>query len=362
MKKIIVYITFALALIVAAPVYGQKTAAQWQEKVKTLEQQLKETENRISTAEAEAKAAKNEDDLKKAQAARQSAISDNNSTAAQLRNARAELAKAQQAEGGAAQDQATQPAGEPVQNEDPTPPVVADSVDADSTAAEGEVVDATHEEANAEDSGGLPSGWWKYLLTMLGISALCSAGVFVVLNNKIAEMKNIIKGETQGSLGNINQRLDNLAAKTDRIENTVGSVRQDLKNRPANYGSVPPAAQPVSHHAPSAQPAQPQRPTQFYLGIPSPDGTWRDVKTTGDSGQSLYQLNSADGVNGTFSVINKPGAVQSILMAVGKYLNPVCRVTNTATQVSGIITDEPGTAVCENGVWRMTKKAIVHYV
>ena len=249
-----------------------------------------------------------------------------------------------------------------VENNDPTPPVVADSVAADSTAAEGEVVDATQEEADDSNAGGLPSGWWKYLLTMLGISALCSGIVYFVLNNKIAEMKNIIKGETQGSIGNINQRLDNLAAKTDRIENSVGSVRQDLRNRTANYGSVPPASQPVSHHAPSAQPVQPQRPTQFYLGIPSPDGTWKDVKTTGDSGQSLYQLNSADGVNGTFVVINKPVAVQYILMAVGKYLNPVCRVTNTGTQVSGIISDEPGTAVCENGVWRMTKKAIVHYV
>lgn len=96
--------------------------------------------------------------------------------------------------------------------------------------------------------------------------------------------------------------------------------------------------------------------------MPSADGSWNDVSTVNKPGQCLYVLNSPDGINGTFRVINEPVAVQSILMAVGKYLSPVCRVTNTATQVSGIVTDEPGVAVFENGTWRMTKKAVVHYV
>ena len=225
--------------------------------------------------------------------------------------------------------------------------------------AEENAEEEAEEKADAPKSG---SGWLKYLLAMLAISGLCSGTVFFILNKRIDELNRIIRSENQASQRMINQRLDNLVVKTDRIETSVGSVRQDIRNRTATVGAAPVTGYPISQNTPSAQPPQVNRPTQFYLGMPGTDGSWSDVSTTNKPGQCLYVINSQDGLSGTFKVINEPVAVQSILMAVGKYLSPVCRVTNTATQVSGIVTDEPGVAVNDNGVWRMTKKAVVHYV
>lgn len=223
-----------------------------------------------------------------------------------------------------------------------------------------DTVDATIN-ASSSDSTSTPGSWWKYLLAMLGISGLCSGAVFYILNKKIEDLKSMLKADNQATQRVLNQRLDNLAVKTDRIETSVGSVRQDIKNRDRIVANEAQRTAP-SYGPTTVQPSQPKRPTEFYLSMPSTDGSWNDVSTVNKPGQCLYVLNSPDGINGTFRVINEPVAVQSILMAVGKYLSPVCRVTNTATQVSGIVTDEPGVAVFENGIWRMTKKAVVHYV
>lgn len=362
MKRIVVTIMFALSLMIAMPVHAQKTAAEWQNEVTSLDQQLKDSKVKLDAADAAARKAKPEEVNQKKQE-HTAAVQNYNAIAAKLKTAKAELAKAQAQPVQAPAPQAAAPqAQEPVENNDPTPPVAEDTeVMADTTAAQPQAVDHEEETQAEEVDSALPAGWWKYLLAMLAISALFSGVVFFVLNKKIEELTNKLKAETQALQRGLNQRMDDLTSKTNRIETSVGSVRQDMRNRTAAYGPAP-AAQAATQQYGPAQPPQPKRPTEFYLGIPGMDGTWREVKTVNIAGQSLYLLNSVDGVNGTFRVINEPGAVQPILMAVGKYLAPVCRVTNTATQVNGIVTDEPGTAVCENGVWRMTKKAVVHYV
>ena len=247
---------------------------------------------------------------------------------------------------------------EPVNN-DPSPQIV-DGDEVNDTASMVEAAtDSTEvvEDAGTKDAEKSSFPWWMYLL-MFGLPVLCSGVVYFILNSKIEELKMRFKADSQASQRELNQRLNNLADKTNRIESSVGSVRQDMRNRDRVIEQHPP----VSPYGAPAQPIQPKRPTEFYLSMPSPDGSWSEVSTVNTQGQCLYILNSPDGVNGTFRVINEPIAIQMILMGVGKYLNPVCRVSNTASQVSGIVTDEPGTAVFENGVWRMTKKAVVHYV
>ena len=242
------------------------------------------------------------------------------------------------------------------ENNDPTP-LEVEEVNDSSMVAEA-ATDSTEvaEDAGVDDAEKPSLPWWLYLL-MIGLPILCSVLVYFILNNKIDELKMRLRADSQATQRALNQRLDSMADKTDRIETSMRTVRQDMRNR----DFVSPTPQPAPY-GPTPQPAQPKRPTEFYLSMPSADGSWSEVSTVNTQGQCLYILNSPDGINGTFKVINEPIAIQMILMGVGKYLNPVCRVSNTASQVNGIVTDEPGTAVFENGVWRMTKKAVVHYV
>lgn len=364
MKRVVLSILFAMALVVSFQINAQ-SVAELQNEVIKLEQQLKASGSRLGAAEDAAKKAKPEE-VKQRQEEHSKALKENNEIAAKLRDARKKLEEAKKAEGISSQETGSSATGQSssqasVEQQKPQQDIAEESI---TEQEEPQVVEEpTKEEQveNTQEEEKTPNSWWKYLLAMIGISALCSGCVFYILNKKIDDLKSMLKADNQSTQRMLNQRLDNLAVKTDRIETSVGSVRQDIRNRDRIVANEP--QRPTPSYGPAAvQPSQPKRSTEFYLSMPSIDGSWNDVSTVNKPGQCLYVLNSPDGINGTFRVINEPVAVQSILMAVGKYLSPVCRVTNTATQVSGIVTDEPGVAVFENGIWRMTKKAVVHYV
>lgn len=363
MKRVVLSILFAMALVVSFQINAQ-SVAELQNEVTKLEQQLKASGSRLGAAEDAAKKAKPEE-VKQRQEEHSKALKENNEIAAKLRDARKKLEEAKKAEGISSQETGTSATGQSssqasVEQQKPQQDIAEESI---TEQEEPQVVEEPTKEEQVENTQEekTPNSWWKYLLAMIGISALCSGCVFYILNKKIDDFKSMLKADNQSTQRMLNQRLDNLAVKTDRIETSVGSVRQDIRNRDRIVANEP--QRPATSYGPATvQPPQPKRPTEFFLSMPSIDGSWNDVSTVNKPGQCLYVLNSPDGINGTFRVINEPVAVQSILMAVGKYLSPVCRVTNTATQVSGIVTDEPGVAVFENGIWRMTKKAVVHYV
>jgi len=363
MKRVVLSILFAMALVVSFQINAQ-SVAELQNEVTKLEQQLKASGSRLGAAEDAAKKAKPEE-VKQRQEEHSKALKENNEIAAKLRDARKKLEEAKKAEGISSQETGTSAIGQSssqasVEQQKPQQDIAEESI---TEQAEPQVVEEPTKEEQVENTQEekTPNSWWKYLLAMIGISALCSGCVFYILNKKIDNFKSMLKADNQSTQRMLNQRLDNLAVKTDRIETSVGSVRQDIRNRDRIVANEPQRPTP-SYGPATVQPSQPKRSTEFFLSMPSTDGSWNDVSTVNKPGQCLYVLNSPDGINGTFRVINEPVAVQSILMAVGKYLSPVCRVTNTATQVSGIVTDEPGVAVFENGTWRMTKKAVVHYV
>lgn len=363
MKRVVLSILFAMALVVSFQINAQ-SVAELQNEVTKLEQQLKASGSRLGAAEDAAKKAKPEE-VKQRQEEHSKALKENNEIAAKLRDARKKLEEAKKAEGISSQETGTSAIGQSasqasVEQQKPQQDIAEESI---TEQAEPQVVEEPTKEEQVENTQEekTPNSWWKYLLAMIGISALCSGCVFYILNKKIDNFKSMLKADNQSTQRMLNQRLDNLAVKTDRIETSVGSVRQDIRNRDRIVANEPQRPTP-SYGPATVQPSQPKRSTEFFLSMPSADGSWNDVSTVNKPGQCLYVLNSPDGINGTFRVINEPVAVQSILMAVGKYLSPVCRVTNTATQVSGIVTDEPGVAVFENGTWRMTKKAVVHYV
>lgn len=351
MKRILLTTLFALALAVASPANEQNST---QQLIESLQKEKAEWNKKLSDAEK-----KNDTE------AYNQAKNEISKRANRIKELQGQLQQNPNLDNG--QEPNTKAEAQPnnVEQQQPQDEInaegngqnSADTTNSKVTEESPKDVDKTNENNEEKE----PISWWKYLLAMIGISALCSGCVFYILNKKIDDFKSMLKADNQSTQRMLNQRLDNLAVKTDRIETSVGSVRQDIRNRDRIVANEPQRPTP-SYGPATVQPSQPKRSTEFYLSMPSTDGSWNDVSTVNKPGQCLYVLNSPDGINGTFRVINEPVAVQSILMAVGKYLSPVCRVTNTATQVSGIVTDEPGVAVFENGIWRMTKKAVVHYV
>lgn len=101
---------------------------------------------------------------------------------------------------------------------------------------------------------------------------------------------------------------------------------------------------------------------QLYLAAPSSDGSFPSVSNREQIGKSIYVLTTQDDMNGTFSIIDSNDAIATAMISISQFLKPVCKVNgSTAQYPHHIITDEEGTASKEGGVWKVVRKAIVHF-
>lgn len=116
---------------------------------------------------------------------------------------------------------------------------------------------------------------------------------------------------------------------------------------------------PVEISAP--EPLKPQT-MELYLAAPSADGSFPSVSSREQIGKSIYVLSTQDGMNGTFSIIDSNDAIATAMISISQFLKPVCKVNgSTAQYPHHIITDEVGTASKEGGLWKVVRKAIVHF-
>lgn len=99
-----------------------------------------------------------------------------------------------------------------------------------------------------------------------------------------------------------------------------------------------------------------------YLPAPSSDGCFNSASPTEQIGKSIYQLSTTDGVNGTFIMLNSPDAIATAMISVSQFIKPVCKVIGNASVYPRTIeTVDEGSAVFENGIWRVVNKAVVKF-
>ena len=98
-------------------------------------------------------------------------------------------------------------------------------------------------------------------------------------------------------------------------------------------------------------PQKADEPTQWYLAAPTADGTFPSVSSQEQIGKSIYLLTTSDNMNGTFSILDTSDAIATAFIRNG----------NASAFPRHIITDEEGALTKENGIWKVTRKAIVHF-
>ena len=108
--------------------------------------------------------------------------------------------------------------------------------------------------------------------------------------------------------------------------------------------------------------AKADEPTQWYLAAPTADGTFPSVSSQEQIGKSIYLLTTSDNMNGTFSILDTSDAIATASISISQFVKPVCKVNGNASAFPRhIITDEEGALTKENGIWKVTRKAIVHF-
>lgn len=101
----------------------------------------------------------------------------------------------------------------------------------------------------------------------------------------------------------------------------------------------------------------------IYLGRVNSRGIFVRADRTMKPGMSIYRLTTSNGLTGTFTVVEDRSVVDTAFEDPGKWLVGGCvskEIFNT-DRCREIITETPGTAVFEEGAWRVIRKAKIRY-
>lgn len=101
----------------------------------------------------------------------------------------------------------------------------------------------------------------------------------------------------------------------------------------------------------------------IYLARANRDGVFTRADASYNMGNSIFKLVTTDGVSGTYQVIDDPAVFELALMTPTDYLENACTGRNLQlSQGASIIVNEAaGTAIFDQGRWRVTRKAQIRY-
>lgn len=145
----------------------------------------------------------------------------------------------------------------------------------------------------------------------------------------------------------------------DPREKEIERLRSEIAALKSRIG--PAAASIASTYTPSA----PRRnaPRIIYLAQANADGVFTRADARYNMGNSIFKLVTTDGVSGSFSVIEDPTVFELALMMPADFLVNACTGRNLQlSQGARIIVNEAsGTAIFEDGRWRVSRKAQIRY-
>lgn len=120
-----------------------------------------------------------------------------------------------------------------------------------------------------------------------------------------------------------------------------------------------------SSSASAYAPAAPRRhaPRIIYLAQANADGVFTRADARYNMGNSIFKLVTTDGVSGSFSVIEDPTVFELALMMPADFLVNACSGRNLQLSRGAriIVNEASGTALFEDGRWRVSRKAQIRY-
>lgn len=101
----------------------------------------------------------------------------------------------------------------------------------------------------------------------------------------------------------------------------------------------------------------------IYLGRANSRGIFVRGDRRVNPEHTIYRLDTEDGLVGTFKVVDLPGVTKLALSAPEEYLSGGCmgKDLNDTEGVTAIVTESAGTAIFENGYWKVLRKSHIRY-
>lgn len=179
-------------------------------------------------------------------------------------------------------------------------------------------------------------------------------------------------------------RIDDLQSQNSELKNKIESLSAELyklrlkpapaaqppiqgiprpaEPKPASVATV--ASEPLAAQATSATSAsQASSPRTIYLGRANSKGIFIRADRTLNPGNSVFRLDTTDGLAGSFRVVTDPSLIEKVTEHPAEMLSAACvgpDLGNTEG-LQTIVTDSAGTAIFEGGCWKVMRKAKIHY-
>ncbi len=252
-----------------------------------------------------------------------------------------------------------------------TEPLAAPGQDGEREAAPG-----SHE---LKSSGG--NGWLIFFLIVLVLVVLALVGYATQIMARNRKELNEAEGASGKDKKNPRGPRGHASARpASAVHEAAEQPLEPLQaaQQPAAQPQQPVAHQPVPQPIRTAQAGAPlgaaaaaataqrrrtMQPRIIYLSQANSDGVFLRADAQFSMGNSIFKMVTADGYSGTFSVIDDPSVHELALMMPIDFLAGACTGRNLQ-MVQGartIVNDSTGTAIFEDGRWRVARKAQIHY-
>lgn len=219
---------------------------------------------------------------------------------------------------------------------------------------------------STELSGGGSNVWVIVMLVMLVLVVLALVGYasnLMARNNK----RNQGNPRRQKANKEVAEDDDDAEEEDDDDDDSIMATHvtrggSRAAENAATTGAA--AAMGVQRQNPTHRPApRISQPRIIYLSNANSEGVFLRADAQYNMGNSIFKLITSDGYSGTFSVIDDPNVYEMALMMPVDFLINACSGRNLQLSqgARGIVTDSTGTAVFEDGRWRVARKAQIHY-
>jgi len=238
----------------------------------------------------------------------------------------------------------------------------------DSLAALAQQADAQTSEQEHSGSGGT-----TIYIVILGV-LIAAVIALVVYASKVFGGMGKKNGEDDDDDGfeidRHKRAMDSLSATIAERDAEIRALRRDLqneRNRNSHLENELAEAREEARRAITLAPAPRQavrRPREIFLARAGRQGIFTRADKEPVEDISVFRLVTTDGVSGTFDIIDDENVIDAILDSPHALLDNAVKadIPDNTDDITGIETDSAGTAVFEEGRWRVVRKARLTFV